>query len=207
MSRMIDGASLGVVEHARDQDLREEDGVDVGGRGLRVRDDVRERDAEEREADDARRRRTRRARPSRAATSTPNANLPARITIASCSAALATALPASPAEVGGGRQRRPAQALEDPALAQRREVVGERGEGRRHDAHGGDPGDDHVEVLLAAGEDRAEDRQQPERQQDAEERRGRVAPEHPALEPELPPRRAPPGHGARSRERASSSSR
>ena len=57
------------------------------------------------------------------------------------------------------------------------------------------PGHDHVEVLVAAGEHRAEDRQQPERQHDAEEGRARVAPEHPALEPVLAPRRAPPGHG------------
>ncbi len=84
-----------------------------------------------------------------------------------------------------------------PALAQRREVVGQRGERRRHHAHGGDAGHDHVEVLVAAGEHGAEDREQAEREQDAEEGRRRVAPEHPALEPELPPRRAPPGHGGR----------
>ena len=45
----------GVVEDARDQDLRQEDGVDVRGRRLGVRDRVRERHAEQREADDARR--------------------------------------------------------------------------------------------------------------------------------------------------------
>src|SRR3954453_1110349 len=46
------GRVLLVIEHAGDQDLGEEDGVHVRGRGLRVRDRVRERDAQRREADD-----------------------------------------------------------------------------------------------------------------------------------------------------------
>ena len=110
-------------------------------------------------------------------------------------------------EVGAGRQRRAAQALEDAALAQRREVVGERGERRRHHAHGGDAGDDHVEVLVAAGEHGAEDREQAEREHDAEERRARVAPEHPALQPVLAPRRRPTRAPARGSGRGASSVR
>ena len=67
MSRSTPGASLVVVEDAGDEDHRQEDGVDVGGRGVEVRDRVRERDAERREADDADARRTRSARASPAA--------------------------------------------------------------------------------------------------------------------------------------------
>ena len=83
--------------------------------------------------------------------------------------------------------RRAAQPLEDPVLAQEREVVGERDERRRHHAQPGDPRHDDVEVLLAAGEHRPEQREQEQRQQEVEERRARVAPEHPALQAVLPP--------------------
>ena len=71
IARRNAGRVVGVVEDARDEDHRQEDGVDVGRRGVEVRDRVRERDAERREADHAERDEHERARPSRCGQSSP----------------------------------------------------------------------------------------------------------------------------------------
>ena len=102
-------------------------------------------------------------------------------------AALVTALPARPSEVRDPRQRRPAHPLEHALLAQEGQVVGQRGERRRHHAHAGDPGHDHVELVLVAVTDRAEQREEHQRQQEVEEGGARVAPEQAALEAVLAP--------------------
>ena len=117
---------LGVVEDAGDEDHRQEDGVDVGGRRVEVGDHVRERDAERREAhdaeheeDDQRRPSPAARRPRRRAGRRPARSRPARTV-------LVTRVAGDRGEVRRRAQRRAAHALEDPPLAQRDHVVGQR---------------------------------------------------------------------------------
>ena len=72
-------------------------------------------------------------------------------------------------------------------LAQEHHRVRERVEGRGHYAHAGDPGDQHVELLLVAGYHGPHQQQQEERQHEVEEGGAWVAPEQLALEAKLLP--------------------
>ena len=182
---------LGVVEDAGDEDQRQERGVHVGGRRVEVRDRVRERDAERRRS---RRRRARRRRSASRSCgqSSPNSTLAGDRDDHDLHDRVGDRAADDPGQVGRRRQRRAAHALEDPELAQRRDVEGERVEGRRHHRHPGDPRDDHLQHVAVVVQQRAEEAEEQQRQHEVEERRARVAPEHLALEPVLAPGQAAP---------------
>ena len=186
---------LDVEEDARDQDHRHEHGVDHRRRRLEVRDRVREGDAERGEAATPATREDDRAASASGGQPRPKKTRPARPRSRS-GRRVCDRVEGEAAEVDAARQRRPAHPLEDPLLAQERQVVGERGERRRHHAHAGDPRDDDVELVVVAGDDRAEQREEDQRQQEVEERGARIAPEEAALEAVLAPeQRQPSGIG------------
>ena len=172
MSRRNAGRVVGVVEDAGDEDHRQEDDVHVGGRGVEVRDHVR-----------AARRRARRSRRRRASAKTTSSSQSfgqprpknelagERRRSRSGATALVTALPATPAEVGAGRQRRAAHALEDALLAQERDVHASAVNVVAMTLMPAMPGTITSRLLLVAGEDRAEQREEQQRQQEVEERR------------------------------------
>ena len=114
------GRGVDVVEDAGDEDHREEDDVRVGRRGVEVRDHVREGDAERREASPT---------PATVKTASssqsfgqprPKSSRPASTTIATCTAALVTALASDAGQVRAAGQRRAVDALEHARLAQER---------------------------------------------------------------------------------------
>jgi hypothetical protein len=177
---------LGVVEDPGDEDHGQEDEVHVRGRRVHVGDDVRVGDAERREAQHAER--------------DEDDQLGHVLEVVDAKGELAGdehdshlqqcvrhRVRPDRSEPGTRGQRRASEPLQDALLAQVRQVVGQRDEGRRQDPHPGDAGQDHVEHLAIARGHGAEDRQQDQRQQEVEEGRAGVAPEQPALEPVLPP--------------------
>ena len=193
---------VGVVEDAGDEDHRQEHRVHVGrarsrSSGSRARARRRATRSRRRRA-----RRTRPARPSPCGQSSPNTSAAGDRDQPDLDRRVRHRVAGDPGQVGGGRQRRAAHALEHAGLAQVGDVHRERGERRRHHRHAGDAGHDDLQVRVLAGEDRAEQRQEQQRQQEVEERGARVAPEHPALEPVLAPGRRRATATVRARARA-----
>ena len=197
MSRQDRGGVAGVVEDARHHDGRQEDRVHVGRGRLDVRDRVREGDAEGGEAapPPTTTKTTREGRS--VGQPVPKNSRPATHDDRHLQRGVGDGVAGERGEVGRRRHRGAADTLEDALLAQEREVHRDGREGRRHDAHARDARHDDVQVGLLAGEDRAEHDQEQQRQHEVEERRARVAPEHPALQPVLAPGGAPPGRAAR----------
>ena len=177
---------LDVEEDARDQDHRHEDRVHDRRRGLEVGDRVRERHAERGEADHSERHEHRELDPVRGPAQAEH-EPPGEDHDRDLDRGVGDRVQREAAEVDAARERRAAHPLEHPLLAQEGQVVGERGERRRHHAHAGDAGHDDVELVALAADDRAEQGEEDQRQQEVEECGTRVAPEEVALEAVLAP--------------------